>query len=899
MPPLPHRQPTLHELPMNSPEFKIIAWNACGIRNKISDIKILITERNPDLILIQETHLNPNVHLQVSGFYCHRTDRPLTENSGGTLILIKRHIPHTPLPPYTRPGLECTRLLLHSASPIIISSVYLQPKQKLTLQDLSHINQNYPFFCAGDFNSKNKLWGCNTTNPGGTALMKILSKEPIVIASPNSPTTSPLHRSHRPDILDIGLHSDSLPAPTCYTLPRQSSDHLPVLYDISLSLPTPKPPIKICWDTFRLYINAKLSPNPPPPSTIADISTNIRLLTEFVQDATTASSQTSAATRKPPALPPLISDLRTRKNHALHIFQRTGYRQYKTLANKLQKQITSEWHRISASRWEQFTSTLDTNKTYNAFKIAKALKSPHQPPNPIKMNGSLITNPQDIVNTIADHLTTKYQKPPASTIDDSLISGAHNQVRLTPSSEIPPVTLDELNDLIKLLPSKKSPGLDQINNTHIRHFTPPVRLFLLNIYNSCLTLKHFPDEWKISKVITLPKPNKDATNPENLRPIHLLSSLSKLLERIILKRLQSSLPTEATRNEQAGFIQGRSTTDQTVRVVDLIQSAKTKGLDTIGIFLDIKSAFDTVWHQGILIKLANLRVNPNILHIINSFLANRQFSVHSRHHFSPMKPIEAGVPQGAVLSPTLYNIYTYDIPPPPPYCSNIHLAIYADDVAILSHTYPKTTQAASLNTYLNQISKYFLKWKLTIHPQKTIAIKFSKKKFPTNPPLKINSTPITYQNTAKYLGLLLDPKLNFKRHITATKSKTTAALNSISPLLRSKSFPLRCRIHLITACILPIITYSSPAWSYIGDPTIRPLSQLYSRALKKAIHAPWYVNYNIIHQDLQKPKLKEIIQNLNVNYFHRITSHPNPLIAASSKPQPKSAKIKRPISSIQ
>jgi len=476
--------------------------------------------------------------------------------------------------------------------------------------------------------------------------------------------------------------------------------------------------------------------------------------------------------------------------------------------------------------------------------------------------------------------------PQITPTDQIRIRDSLNILASTPSVPLDPSTDEEVTALIKHLKPRKAPGLDGISNLQLRHFTPPAIYFLTNVFNACLTLSYFPAQWKISKVITIPKPNKDHTDPKNHRPIHLLSAPSKLLERIILSRLNSTLPPNTFPPEQMGFRKHHSTTDQIVRVTTLTSVNKAKGKDSLVVCLDIEQAFDSVWHEGLLIKLTQLTSNPPLVNLIRSFLNQRKFTVHCRQTSSSLRPTTAGVPQGSVLSPTLFNIYTSDIPSPPS-SPKIHLAIYADDVAVIApHLHP--ANATALNHYLSTLHNYYAQWKLKIHPHKSTAIHITTRRNQHSPPLYIDGTQIQYSPHVKYLGVEFDKKLSFNKNLTQYKNKASCALRAILPLLRSRSLLTRCKLHLVKACIWPILTYAAPAWGNISrnSSAFHKVSQTHKRTLHKAMGAQWFVSYKTILKDLNQPTLEDIIQDRTTNYFLNASTHENPLIRyAASKEQ--------------
>jgi hypothetical protein len=253
---------------------------------------------------------------------------------------------------------------------------------------------------------------------------------------------------------------------------------------------------------------------------------------------------------------------------------------------------------------------------------------------------------------------------------------------------------------------------------------PKVVVAFTAIVNASLRLCHFPSRWKSATVIFIPKPGKNSKLPQSYRPISLLSSIGKVLEKVILTRLVKVTDENSTiPDEQFGFRPKHSTVDQLINVTEFIAKGFGQNQSTGAIFLDVAKAFDTVWHDGLVYKLHAAGVPLAMVRLLNSFLNRRVFHAKIGQVLSTQREIQAGVPQGSVLSPTLYAIFTADIPKP----DNTKIALYADDTAILVRSWSPEIISRDLQGAVVNLESWFRTWRIDVNPEKSNAILFTKR----------------------------------------------------------------------------------------------------------------------------------------------------------------------------
>ncbi|GFV96232.1 probable RNA-directed DNA polymerase from transposon X-element [Trichonephila clavipes] len=225
---------------------------------------------------------------------------------------------------------------------------------------------------------------------------------------------------------------------------------------------------------------------------------------------------------------------------------------------------------------------------------------------------------------------------------------------------------------------------------------PLIPIFeLTNIIHNIIKIGYFPIAWKTATVIPILKPEKDPT-------LALLSILSKVAEKIILNRLYHHVDTNNILiPEQHGFRPDLSTTHLLLRVVETIKT-------------------------------------------------DRNFSVRINDTYSSHRPTEAGMAQGTLISPLLFNIYVNDIPTH----DNTILCMFADDAEILaSHTEPKLA-ARAINRHLLVLEDWFSKWKIALNVAKNEAVFFTRKTRLTYPDIFLHNEKIPWSQNTKYLGVM-------------------------------------------------------------------------------------------------------------------------------------------------
>jgi hypothetical protein len=238
------------------------------------------------------------------------------------------------------------------------------------------------------------------------------------------------------------------------------------------------------------------------------------------------------------------------------------------------------------------------------------------------------------------------------------------------------------------------------------------------------------------------------------------------LGKLVLKRIyKNANPQTWLPQHQFGFRKAHSTIQQCHRLTDIINKALEVKQYCTAVFLDVSHAFDEIWHPGLLYKIKHTQ-SPGYFSLLKSYLQHRHFVTKFNNGTSSKLPMLSGVPQGSILGPLLYTIYTVDLPT----SNKTILSKLADETAIFTTHPDPTTASFSLQDHLNNIEKWFRKWKLKINENTSAHINFSLRQGQC-PPIYINQTIVPHEETVKYLGLYFDRRLTWKVHIVTERKQ--------------------------------------------------------------------------------------------------------------------------------
>ncbi|KAJ2939362.1 hypothetical protein O0L34_g13456 [Tuta absoluta] len=808
------------------------------------------------------------------GYHGYRSDQRLeTRTYRGLMILVRRQIVHQPIPPL---GLRTLNTLgvqiLIGGREIRLFAVY-RPHGTLSIAEVNTLlDSTLPTLAAGDWNAKHLSWNSARENQTGRNLFNDSELRGYTIVGPEAPTHYPYQSAFLPDVIDIAVHKRIEGSLTQEVLDYHTgSDHQPVLISIEESparADPPPPRSKTDWEEYARHFEGTITSR--PIQTAQDVEELACSISQQVRDAIDRATTSLPSGGRLKPLPANIRRMIEEKRQLRKLWQRCRCPQMKTRLNHLAEKVWLELDTERANDWESLLQ--ECGEDWGAtHRLCRQITKAPAPIRPLKhSDGTLRYRAEDRAELLADCLERQFKPNTETDQEHNNVVALHNEEYLArePEAEEEPIifTPGRVARALRKAKPRKAPGIDRITNTALRHFPQKAIAAATRLFNGIMRTGHFPRLWKTGLVITLPKPGKDTTKPESYRPITLLPTLSKVLERLLLGHLAHHI---TPRQEQFGFRAEHSTTLQLTRVLHHMAVNINKKEHTVAVFLDMEKAFDRVWHPGLIYKLATTKVPPRLVRIIASFLEGRSFRVRVDQTISTERPILAGVPQGSCLSPVLYSLYTDDIP----VGDRTELALYADDAAYLTSSIRPDFAVKRLQKTLDLLPAWLGKWRLAANASKTLAILVSGPRIPPPsrqpPKLEFLGQTIPWSITVKYLGVTIDRGLTMAPHVENVINSTRSARALLRPVLKS-SLPLRTKLGVYKGYIRPRLTYAAPSWyALVSETNRKRLRAQQNITLRTVVNAPMFVRNETILKGLHVESVDKFISRLATRMFAR------------------------------
>lgn len=516
--------------------------------------------------------------------------------------------------------------------------------------------------------------------------------------------------------------------------------------------------------------------------------------------------------------------------------------QFQSLRNRANALVRSKKRQHFQQKF--FQSRHDVSKTWAILNEVKGCSSKSSIDNSIaKYFGS---NTSQIADTFNRFFATV-----SGASQDDLITPINLQYSSLSSAFLPTMTVEDLRIFLFSFKPNKAPGADNIRPCDLRRNFDVMSNILLYILNGIVNSGIIPIGLKSAIVRPLYK-GGTRNNVESYRPISILPCLALLLEKHILKTMTIFLEkSKFFAPSQYGFIAGRGTESLLEDLVDSLHSTFEKNKYACALFLDVAKAFDSINHKILLKKLFSYGFRGPFFNLLQDFLANRTQHVSVCNTSSAKVSLKAGVPQGSILSPLLFNLYVNDLAKS---VSGCQIFQYADDTLLLS-THINCNNAINL---LQANATQVMNWfdanliKINVHKTKLMCFNSPLKRMSSHVPFVLHSSnctscrcnPLEYVHTNKYLGIYFDSDMSWNSHLSYVAKK----IRGVSCMLYStKMFlPLSVRKMIANALAYGLLRYGITVYAKCSMLWQDKIDSI----LKSILKSVAYTSINIPSEDL-------------------------------------------------
>jgi len=773
------------------PALRILQLNVEGLSAaKRSVISSIADKEKIDIICLEETHVDGDIasRFSISGFdlvsyALHPKHGRATYVRGN--ITEAAHVLSTP---------HCDVIRVGGYH---VANVYKPPSEHWdsasVLPSLPH-----PAVFVGDFNSHHPDWGYQEADPDGDQLQNWSSLCDIQLIH-DSKQRGTFHsarwqRDYSPDLCWTSMiDGHSLPASITVLNDFPRSQHRPSVIHVGLRLPVIRGIERRRWNfrkaNWASYTDATERSIPLIPLSSTTIE---EAYTRFSGALMKAAHSAIPRGFRPAYIPCMDAEC----SALLKQYEESGD---PDIADHLIESLDA----ARRQRWEESTAKMDfTRSSRKSWSLIRRLGAAQRPP---RMN-----HPPVKANAVAAHLVKVAKAPSDKKFERRVRDQWRSFRRQAPDKTLPPdFSTTELDNALRTVKTGTAPGYDNIHPEFLVHLGPRARSWLCRFFSRIPKEDNIPKSWRKAKVIAIEKPGKDPKIAANYRPISLLSVCYKLLERLVLQRI-SPVTESILSQDQAGFRRGRSTCDQVAALTTFIENGFQQQLKTGAVFLDLTAAYDTVWHTGLLAKLTQ-NMPYWFCRLVELLLRGRRFRVHMGNDVSAWRNQLNGLPQGSVLAPTLFNLYTNDLP-----VTTSRRFIYADDICFGTQAQTFAELECNLSSDMARMAEYCQHWRLKPSVAKTVSSVFHLHNASASHQLNVtlNGQRLKHDPHPIYLGVTLDRTLTYKEHLEKTAGKLKTRNNLLMKLAGSSwgAHANTLRTSALALCY-SVGEYCAPVWA--------------------------------------------------------------------------------------
>lgn len=668
-----------------------------------------------------------------------------------------------------------------------------------------------PLIIAGDFNAWAVEWGSRYTNRRGKAVIEALEVLELVLL--NNGDTATFSRNGRESMIDLTFVSNPMTAGAAWEVSDiyTHSDHQALIYELPKKANgqsrghrrvartqqrgwKEKELDKVLFvETFEIPVFRG--------TTAEKVAQLMRQVTRAC-DATMSRKTQNSRSKAMYWWNEEIAELRRRCIRTRRLTQRTrGGEQSDNLQlthKEARRALKKSIRRSKQASFKKLCDDTDQNPWGMGYRVVMKKLS--------KFNAPLTTCSSTLRNIVEGLFP---EKPDVS----------FDCRQPQPGEEIPAVTAEEVQQAAQMLKDSKAPGPDGIPNAAIKAAMQAHPQVFAEIYDECLKKGIFPGVWKIQRLVLLPKGLKNMKDPSAYRPLCMLDSAGKVLEKIICNRLEEAKERAGgLAQNQYGFRKARSTTDAIKTVVDTASKAieGTRWMEgrkeyCAIVTLDVKNAFNSAGWDHILTALQRMSTPSYLMEVIRDYFRSR-ILLFDTDAGTEKYTVTGGVPQGSVMGPTLWNVMYDEV-----LRLDLHKRAktigFADDLAIVVTAKRVEEITRICNHTIRLVRGWIRSTGLQLAEHKTEAILISSRKLKETITLTIGDQTITSKDEIKYLGVMIDRKLSFQPHLKYAGEKCVRTSRALARIMPNIGGPRQSRRALLAKVTASVALYGATIWA--------------------------------------------------------------------------------------
>lgn len=859
-------------------QHNVLSWTSVR-KNELYNI---YKDIDPDILLINSHGKKDSERIKIFQYQVYQKNYT-EELHDGVAIAIKNGIRHTIIDDLDENylGIKVETTL----GMILVATGYQPPRRPMIPnQNLLRIfRHQIPVIFAGDVNARHRNYGHGNNNQAGDQIWELTSRGNVIHQGPNFKTFITPRACGTPDVVLTNnriIHN-------MHITPGQltTSDHLPIIITLSASpiqIPiTPRLDLKHAnWDAFKTELNSfDISDLQNQPT--REIENKLGRWFDAITRAMNNHIPTIKHRTLPhPSIPTEIKDIQRTFRMAQRQSQINGWTPVlRNLVKTLQNNLQEKFKTLHNKTWEELIAKTQRNYRNPEMFWKDIRRMMGNDSEEIKYilgdNGEKLTKPSEQAEQFKRFWLNVFQISDIENQDfcpdneirinnylrehaDDFAPFTHIDInRLDRNNYITrPITRIDLTTTIKKFKNKKAPGKSQIDKTILQNLPDNMISELINILNAALSAGIFPKQFKTAIIKMILKSGKHYVHTANYRPISLLETAGKAFERIINDRLRLFLQVNNLNNpRQHAYQKNKGTSTAIALTYEQIAHSQQDREQCNVVFRDLTKAFDKVWHNGLKYKILQLNLPRCLTSLLCNFLDDRTAAIRVKNYTTNPFPLLSGVPQGSVLSPSLFTIFTADTGE----LTHSNYVSYADDVTQIINYHGKSKEFMRRKTEraINELNNYERRWKIRTNKNKFQILHVSKHR-PL--PINVDGNNIDYTPTAKLLGLTIK-KTGISSHL---KQKKILANLTLQKLKRFNKLNAKTKLHLYKALVLPILEYPAIPLNTLKKSNWSDIQTIQNRALR------WVDNlippYNKNSEDLHRHYK---ILPLNIRNFYR------------------------------